>query len=81
MRLNEYIKPKPVYVNLQVFDDSIPPNYITNVPVWLGLNDVEPKHTEDFSLVRFEILCSAETSSGTDLLTWRSSGNSQIVVS
>lgn len=52
---NEYIKPKPIYVNIQVFDDSTPANSLKNVAVWLGLKDVEPKQTGDFGVVRFEI--------------------------
>lgn len=52
---SEYIKPKPIYVNIQVFDDSTPPNSLKNVAVWLGLKDVEPKQTVDFGVVRFEI--------------------------
>jgi hypothetical protein len=52
---SEYIKPKPLYVNIQVFDDSRPANSLKNVAVWLGLSDVEPKQTGDFGLVRFEV--------------------------
>ena len=51
----EYIKPKPIYVNIQVFDDSTPPNSLKNVAVWLGIQDVSPKQTGDFGVVRFEI--------------------------
>jgi hypothetical protein len=46
---NEYIKPKPIYGNIQVFD-HFPQK---SVAVWLGLNDVEPKQTGDFGVVRF----------------------------
>lgn len=52
---DEYIKPKPLYVNIQVFDDSTPPNALKDVAVWLGLKDVDPKHTGDFGVVRFEV--------------------------
>jgi len=52
---SEYIKPKPIYVNIQFFDDSTPANSLKNVAVWLGLKDVEPKQTVDFGVVRFEI--------------------------
>jgi hypothetical protein len=51
--LNEYIKPKPICVNIQVFDDSTPANSLNNTAVWLGLNDAEPKQTVDFGVVRF----------------------------
>src|SRR5260370_12381888 len=51
----KYNKPKPIYVNIQVFDDSTPANSLKNVAVWLGLKDVEPKQTGDFGVVRFEI--------------------------
>jgi hypothetical protein len=53
---DQYIKPKPVYVTIQVFDDSQPQQKpLKNVAVWLGLSDVESKPTGDFGLVRFEI--------------------------
>lgn len=52
---NEFIKPKPLYVNIQVFDDQAPANALKGVAVWLGLNDVESKQTGDFGTVRFEI--------------------------
>lgn len=51
----DYIKPRPIYVNIQVFDDSKPEKPLKNVAIWLGLNDVEPKQTQDFGLVRFEV--------------------------
>lgn len=52
---DEYIKPKPLYVNIAVFDDSRPPKALKDVAVWLHLNDVEEKKTGDFGRVRFEI--------------------------
>ncbi len=52
---DEYIKPKPLFVNIQVFDDSTPRNYLKDVAVWLKLSDVDPKRTGDFGLVRFQI--------------------------
>jgi hypothetical protein len=51
----DYIKPKPIYINIQVFDDSSPAKPLKNVAVWLGLNDVDSKQTGDFGLVRFEV--------------------------
>ena len=51
----DYIKPNPIYVNIQVFDDSKPEKPLKNVAVWLGLNDVDSKQTGDFGLVRFEV--------------------------
>jgi len=51
----EYVKPKPIYVNVQVFDDSEPPKPLKSVAVWLELNDVDSKQTGDFGLVRFEV--------------------------
>src|SRR5580693_5621934 len=52
---DEYIKPKPLYVTIQVFNDSTPPSGLKGVAVWLKLNDVLPKQTTDFGLVRFEV--------------------------
>jgi hypothetical protein len=52
---SEYIKPKPIFVNIQVFDDSDAHKPIKDASVWLGLNDVENKRTGDFGLVRFEV--------------------------
>lgn len=52
---DEYIKPKPLYINISVFDDSRPPKALRDVAVWLHLNDVEEKKTGDFGRVRFEI--------------------------
>ncbi len=51
----EYIKPKPIFVNIQVFDNSNSPKPLKSVAVWLGLNDVDSKQTGDFGLVRFEV--------------------------
>lgn len=51
----DFIKPKPLYVNIQVFDDQVPANALKGVAVWLGMNDVESKQTGDFGTVRFEI--------------------------
>jgi hypothetical protein len=51
----DYIQPKPLYVNIQVFDNSTPANSLKDVAVWLGLKDVEAKHTGDFGLVRFQV--------------------------
>src|SRR6267378_174006 len=51
----EYIKPKPIFVNIQVFDDSDAHKPLRDVSIWLGLNDVEDKKTRDFGLARFEV--------------------------
>ena len=51
----EYVKPKPIFVNIQIFDDSKPAKSLKNVAVRLGLSDVAPGHTDDFGLVRFEV--------------------------
>jgi len=52
---DEYIKPRPLFVNISVFDDSRPPKALKDVAVWLHLNDVDEKKTGDFGRVRFEI--------------------------
>jgi hypothetical protein len=51
----EVIRPKPIYVNVQVFDDGLTKSPLKDVAVTLGLNDVEPKRTGDFGTVRFEL--------------------------
>jgi hypothetical protein len=51
----EHIKPKPIYVNFQIFDDSNPAKSLKGVAVSLGLTDVVSKLTEDFGFVRFEV--------------------------
>jgi len=51
----EHIRPKPIYVNIQIFDDSKPSKSLKDVAVSPGLSDVASKHTEDFGVARFEV--------------------------
>jgi len=52
---DEYIKPKPLYVNVAVFDDSRPPKALKDVAVWLHLDDVSEGKTGEFGRVRFQV--------------------------
>lgn len=52
----EYIQPKPLYVNIYVFDDASPRHELPGVSVRLyDLHDVTEQTTKEFGTVRFEV--------------------------